>query len=109
NGLAMGGDAPGIGDGGLDLVEDLLGVGEKVAAPRGQLQAASLANEQLHTDLFFQLLDGPGQGRLGDEEFFCRTGEIALFRDCDEITQVSELHPYLQGIASYLFNIGWHS
>ena len=89
NSLAVGGDTPGIGDGGFDLVQNLLGMGEEVGTPRRQLQTPGLADEQLDANLLFQLFDGSGQGRLGDKQLFRGAGEIALFRHCDEITQVS--------------------
>ena len=109
NGFAVLGDPAGVADGCGYLVENLPRLFKKVFTASRQHQPPGLPDEQRNPHFFFQLFDGSGQRGLGDKQLFCRTGEVQFLCHRHEVAQVSQLHPYLQGIASYLINIGSHT
>jgi hypothetical protein len=55
--------------------EDALGVGHDHVASRGERHATVAPVEQAGVELFFQLLDLEGHGRLGHEQRLSGTGE----------------------------------
>jgi hypothetical protein len=79
----------------LDLHEDLPRMFEKQSTGAGQPHPPSVAIEQLDLDLFLELLDLLAERRLRDVEPLCRTREIQLFSDGNEVPQVTQLHPDL--------------
>ena len=57
----------------------------------GQGHALGRTLDELHAEVFLELLDLGGQRRLTDEAAFRRAPEMAGIGDGDEITQVLEL------------------
>ena len=64
----------------VDQAENLLHPWQPLPSFSRQIQAASLANEQLITQMFFQPGDLSTHRALGDEQLFGRTGEVAALR-----------------------------
>src|SRR4051794_27695245 len=62
--VALGRPALDIGEDGLDVRQDLSGLGRKVAAELGEHDAAAAALEQQLTELILERLDLPAQRRL---------------------------------------------
>src|SRR5690606_18630733 len=58
----------------------------------GERDAQPVANEERHSEFVFELLDLPGQGRLRDVEAFGRPCHARRLGDCDEGTDVTEVH-----------------
>ena len=58
----------------------------------GKLDPASLADEQLRTDFFFQSCNGSAQRGLGDMEPFGAFRHMLGFRNIKEICYLLEVH-----------------
>ena len=80
----------------LNILEQRAGPLEKCAARIGELDAARLALEQLHTELFLERADLLAQRRLLNAEACRGPRDMAFFSNGDEIPEVTQLHmPYL--------------
>lgn len=60
----------------------------------GQLHALGGAHKQLHAQLFFQLLNLPGERRLRDMQPRRGAADVQLFRHGDEVFQMPEIHVF---------------
>ena len=80
--------ALGVLHGGQDQVR----LAQELVALVGQGHALGVAVEQAHADLFFQLLDGQRQGRLGNEHRLGSGGDRAGLGDGDEVADLAEGH-----------------
>ncbi|MOA62465.1 hypothetical protein D3C78_1878930 [compost metagenome] len=58
----------------------------------GQGHALGVAVEQVDPNLLLQLLDGQGQGGLGDIHRLCGGRDRAGFGDGDEVTDLTQGH-----------------
>ncbi len=76
----------------LDLVQDLLGVLHELPAIFGQANPFFAPDQDGDPHFFFQLLDGTGQGGLGDEKFFGCLGHVAEGDDFLQIEQLLDAH-----------------
>jgi hypothetical protein len=72
--------------------QDRLGLGEKGAAGRGQLDAARLAVKKPRIELALQCLDLLRQRRLLNTEPLGRAGNMTLLGDSDKITEMAQFH-----------------
>jgi hypothetical protein len=59
---------------------------------RSQGDFASRARNELASEFLFELFDGHGQPRLNDVHALSGSRKLALFRQSDEVLQVSHLH-----------------
>jgi hypothetical protein len=85
------GGATGAAGGRLGAVEDGAGLVEQHLTRPGEGDAAAVSVQQSHPEAAFQLLDGPGQRRLGDTEALGRPAEVQFLGDRDEIPQLAGL------------------
>ena len=73
---------------GLDRDPSML---QKDPARFREPHAATVANEELHTEGALQSSDLLRQPRLGDLQALCRPAEVSLLGHCDEILQLPQL------------------
>ena len=59
----------------------------------GQADRAAVAVDQRHAQILLEQLDLPAERRLGDVQDLRRAGEIALPRQSDEISELTQIHP----------------
>ena len=71
----------------------------------GQLHAPAVAVEQLRPDRSLELLNVQAQGRLGNGQPLRRAAKMKLFREHQEISEVSEFHVFKICIAESIINI----
>ena len=93
--------APRVGDRLTDAIEDAAGVAEEALAGSGQRHSALAALQEAHADLLFEVADLHRQRRLADMQPRCGAREVQFLSDCDEITQMPELHyaiPYINRV-----------
>ena len=69
------------------LLEDFLRFLQADFSGTGQFQAPSRAFKQGTPQLFFQTVNGTGQGRLGYITSICRLGEIQRVGNCNKVLQ----------------------
>jgi len=74
------------------LGQQLAGMRVEEAAGLGELERPAAALEQQHPQVILQLLDLPGQRRLGDVQALGRAREVQLLGDGNEVTQVTQFH-----------------
>jgi hypothetical protein len=76
----------------FDHCADGVGVLQKRLPRLRELDAKICSLEQLDAEVFLKRLDLAGDRRLRDEKPDGRAAEAALFRDCDEIFQLTQIH-----------------
>jgi hypothetical protein len=76
----------------VDAVHDLLDLCQEGGAGVRERDVLAAAVEQPHANVFFESLNRPAQGRLGDGEPIRGSAEVQLFREYDEVTQIVQLH-----------------
>jgi len=78
----------------LGLTQQNGGRGLKGFTGRREAHLLAVAVEQARAHRLFQLPDGNAQRRLGDCEPPCGAAEVQLFRQHDEIAQMSQFHAF---------------
>ena len=95
----------------IDLRERDLDLAEQSLACFGDDDALADAVKQPMADLGLELLDLVRQRRLGDVNGLRRAGEIEMFGECREITQMTQFHgpctPLLPTAVPLMPSIGW--
>ena len=87
---------------------DFLRFFEEGFAGNGQRDAFVIAQEELHAQVFFQLLNLPRQRRLGDEQPFGGARKIQLLRQHQKILDLPEFqHGFVSLIAMSPLCGGW--
>jgi len=66
-------------------------LGDPLTFETTDFASARRALDELHAEVFLELLELRGQRRLTDEAAFCRTPEVARIGDRDEVAQILEL------------------
>jgi hypothetical protein len=90
-GVALAGAAHGF-RGGVDVGEEPPGVLGEPAAGFGEVHTAAVADEQGDAQLVFQPRELGGQRWLGEVQSRGRSGDGALFRDGEEVAQLTQVH-----------------
>lgn len=86
------GERPGLLTRLVHLPEDLAEVGLHDPPKLGQVRVAALPMNQRTAELAFQVLDGPGQGRLRDVAALGGTCEVERVTQGDEIANFLDFH-----------------
>ena len=81
----------------VEVGEDGAGAVEEVPAGAGELHRSGGPFQQPHPEGGLQLLDGPGERGLADQQLAAGCGEGAVGRDRDERPQVPQLHIHACG------------
>ena len=76
----------------VNLVQDLPGVLHEFLPVVSQDHALAGAGQDGDAHVLFQLLDGIGEGRLGNKELLGGLGHAAAFDDFFQITQLLNSH-----------------
>jgi hypothetical protein len=74
------------------LHDEFSGLLEKRAARFGQFHAALVAHKEGDAEILFQLTDLTTQRRLRDVQLLSSLREVEVFRDGDEVSNVTQFH-----------------
>ena len=80
------------GDGAIDAGQRFARLSLEHLARFGELDAAPDPCEQLHADIFFELVNLPAERRRRDVQHARRPADVLVLRDGDEIAQVTQFH-----------------
>ena len=67
-------------------------MGHNNLTDRGNFHRTIGTLEYRYTELFLKLFNLPAEGWLADEAMLCRLAEVAGFRYCNDVFQLSEIH-----------------
>jgi len=76
----------------VDVLQDASRIVQEQSPSRTESDASGQSIEQEKPQLSLQVPDLPGEGRLYDMEPICRSSEVLLLSNRDEIAQMPEFH-----------------
>jgi hypothetical protein len=91
---------------GRGLLDDLLRLAHDLLAQRRDADLGGTALEDLHVELFLQLLDRHAERGLRHEAGFGRAAEVALARHGDDVLQLGQGHARLCRVGVRWFHTG---